>query len=141
MKKTLMIWLVPLVFIMTLVSMAAAVDPAAAPAVEAAKTWLALVDAGQFGKTWDMAAEIFKSAASRRQWEATLELLRKNLGAVVERKLATAVHATSLPGAPDGEYYVIEYKTTYQNKKEAVERIVPMKEKDGQWRISGYFIR
>ncbi|MDL1980609.1 MAG: DUF4019 domain-containing protein [Deltaproteobacteria bacterium] len=28
-----------------------------------------------------------------------------------------------------------------QKKKSAIETVTPMMEKDGQWRVSGYFIR
>ncbi len=48
---------------------------------------------------------------------------------------------TSLPGAPDGEYVVIQIQTSFENKKSAVETITPMLDKDGRWRVSGYQIR
>ena len=31
--------------------------------------------------------------------------------------------------------------TSFQNKKSAVETITPMKENDGKWRVSGYYIK
>ncbi len=48
---------------------------------------------------------------------------------------------TSLPGAPDGEYVVISYETSFTNKKSAIETVTPMLDKDGKWRVSGYFIK
>jgi hypothetical protein len=42
-----------------------------------------------------------------------------------------------LPGAPYGQYIVIQYETRFEKKKSALETITPMKDKDGQWRISG----
>jgi hypothetical protein len=48
---------------------------------------------------------------------------------------------TDLPGAPDGEYVVYQYKTSYKNKKKAIETITPMKEEDGVWKVSGYYIK
>ncbi len=50
-------------------------------------------------------------------------------------------YATSLPGAPDGQYVVIQYKTAFENKKAGVETITPMLDKDKKWRVSGYFIK
>ncbi|HWN92533.1 MAG TPA: DUF4019 domain-containing protein, partial [Verrucomicrobiae bacterium] len=47
----------------------------------------------------------------------------------------------TLPGAPDGEYVVIQYETAFENKASAVETITPMLDKDGSWRISGYYIK
>jgi hypothetical protein len=46
-----------------------------------------------------------------------------------------------MPGAPDGEYYVIQYDTSFEKKKSAVETITPMVDKEGKWRVSGYYIR
>ena len=48
---------------------------------------------------------------------------------------------TSMPGAPDGEYVVIQYSTNFQNKKSAIETVTPMKNKGGEWRVSGYYIK
>ncbi len=48
---------------------------------------------------------------------------------------------SSLPGAPDGAYVVIQYGTSFENRKHAVETVTPMRERNGAWRVSGYFIR
>jgi hypothetical protein len=53
----------------------------------------------------------------------------------------SASYQTSLPGAFDGEYVVIQFETSFENKKSAVETVTPMKDKDGRWRVSGYFIK
>ena len=49
--------------------------------------------------------------------------------------------ATSLPGAPDGEYVVIQFEASFGNKRASVETVTPMLDKDGQWRVSGYYIK
>jgi hypothetical protein len=71
----------------------------------------------------------------------SLRAARKPLGELVSRKLKSANFMTSLPGAPDGEYVVLQFETAFENKKSAVETITPMLEKDGKWRVSGYYIR
>ncbi len=43
--------------------------------------------------------------------------------------------------APDGQYVVIQFETSFENKKKAVETITPMMAPDGTWRVSGYFIK
>lgn len=50
-------------------------------------------------------------------------------------------YMTSLPGAPDGEYVVVQFETSFTNKKAAAETVTPMLENDGQWRVSGYYIK
>jgi hypothetical protein len=48
---------------------------------------------------------------------------------------------TTLPGVPDGEYVVVQFDTSFEKKKTAIETVTPMKEPDGRWRVSGYFIK
>ena len=47
----------------------------------------------------------------------------------------------TVPGAPDGEYVVIQFETSFENKKSAVETVTPMRDKDGRWRVSGYYVK
>jgi hypothetical protein len=47
----------------------------------------------------------------------------------------------TLPGAPDGKYWTIQFDTSFAAKAEAVETVTFMLEKDGSWRAAGYFIR
>ena len=110
-------------------------------AVTAAEGWLALVDAGKYEESWKAASGFFKSAVPQGQWEQSLKAVRSPLGKLVSRKLLSKTYMTSLPGAPDGEYLVIQFETSFQNKKSAIETITPMKEKDGKWRVSGYYIK
>lgn len=117
--------------------------PAAAekPAVDAARAWLGLVDAAKYGESWDAAAAVFRGAVAKEAWSATAGGVRAPLGKVVSRTLKAAKPATSLPGAPDGHYVVIQFDTVFEHKAAAVETVTPMLEKDGAWRVSGYFIR
>jgi hypothetical protein len=110
-------------------------------AVEATRNWLALVDQGNYGKSWETAAGYFKGAVTEKQWEQAMNAVRSPLGKVISRRLKSKHYVTSLPGAPDGEYVVIQFETSFEKKKSSVETITPMKEKDGTWRISGYFIK
>jgi len=36
---------------------------------------------------------------------------------------------------------VIQYDTQFENKKSAMETVTPHLEKDGSWKVSGYYIR
>jgi hypothetical protein len=46
-----------------------------------------------------------------------------------------------MPGAPDGEYVVVQYETEFERKASAVETITPERDKSGTWRVSGYYIK
>jgi hypothetical protein len=107
----------------------------------AAEGWLALVDAGNYPQSWTEAAAVFKGAIDQPGWAKAIGGTRGPLGKVVSRTVKSAKYATSLPGAPDGEYVVIKFDASFANKQSAVETVTPMKQPDGRWRVSGYFIR
>ncbi len=110
-------------------------------AVDSATRWLGLVDAGNYAASWDEAAPMFKSRVSKEQWVGMLQQARAPLGKVESRQKMSATYTTALPGVPDGQYVVIQFKSSFEHKKSAVETVTPMLDKDGQWRVSGYFIK
>jgi hypothetical protein len=110
-------------------------------ALEASDMWLKLSDSGRSSESWETAAELFRNAVSKEQWSQSLNAVRKPLGKVVKRSVKSKQYATSLPGAPDGEYVVIQYETSFEKKKSSIETVTPMLEKDGKWRVSGYYIK
>jgi hypothetical protein len=114
---------------------------AEADALAAAEAWLALVDSGQYAESWDEAAQYFKGAVPKDKWLQTMNAARTPFGKNIFRKLKSKHYKTSLPGAPDGEYVVIKFNASFENKKSAVETITPMLDKDGTWRVSGYYMK
>jgi len=110
-------------------------------AVTASGTWLSLVDEGNYTESWNQAATLFKNAVTKEQWLNSMRTFRVPLGKVVARKLKSKQYTKTLPGAPDGEYVVIQYETTFEKKQSAIETVTPMLDKDGKWRISGYYIK
>ena len=110
-------------------------------AVSSAEKWLNMIDAEKYALSWKESAEFFRNAITQEQWVRSLQAVRKPLGKLLARKLKTKNYTTSLPGAPDGEYVVILFETSFENKKAAIETVTPMKDKDGKWRVSGYFIK
>lgn len=110
-------------------------------AVAAAEKWVVLVDSGKYAESWQEAAEYFRNAVKQEQWKQLAQAVRKPLGKLVSRKVKTSTYKTAVPGAPDGEYVVIRFETSFENKKVAIETVTPMMDKDGTWRVSGYFIK
>jgi hypothetical protein len=110
-------------------------------AEKAARTWLALVDAGAYDDSWTQSAALFKGAVPKADWASKVGAARGPLGAVRSRARSSATPASSLPGAPDGAYVVIQFAASFEHKAKAVETITPMKDPDGTWRVAGYFIK
>ena len=133
-----------ILFIALLLGATAGAQAAQTPeqlAQQSSTSWLALVDTGKWAESWDEAAQFFKAAVTKDQWLSALGTVRTPLGKVLSRKLKSATYTKTLPGAPDGEYVKIQYDTSFEHKQAAVETVVPMLDKDGKWRISGYFIK
>jgi hypothetical protein len=84
---------------------------------------------------------IFFRAIALEQWQQSLESVRKPLGQNLSREVKSKEYTTSLPGAPDGEYVVIQFKSSFTNKKSAIETVTPMRDSNGIWRVSGYYIK
>lgn len=123
---------------------------ASAPALDAAGTaaangaasgFLALLDAGNFADSWSQAAALLRGAVPQEHWNGVVGSMRKPLGDVKSRKQLSSTYTRSIPGAPDGEYVIVQYQTEFANKAGAVETVTPMREADGSWKVSGYFLK
>jgi hypothetical protein len=110
-------------------------------AVTASNAWLSLVDGENYAESWDQAAALFKAAVPKEQWQSMVKAVRAPLGKVVARKLKSKQYTKTLPGAPDGEYVVIQYETTFEKKQSAIETVTPMLDKGGKWGVAGYYIK
>jgi hypothetical protein len=110
-------------------------------AQKAAESWLVLVDSGKYPESWDEAAALFKGAMTREQWTQTLKGVRSPLGKLQSRKIKSRQYAEKLPGAPDGKYVILQFDTVFEHKASAIETVTPMLDKDGSWRVSGYYLK
>lgn len=109
-------------------------------AVAAAQAWLATVDAGDYAGSWKATSTYFQGAVSQGTFSAQLQGVRGPLGALKSRKLTSATFTTSVPGAPDGKYWVLQFTTSFDKKASAVETVTPMLDQ-GEWKVGGYYIR
>ena len=109
-------------------------------ALRAAKTWLAMVDAGDYDQSWETAAEFFRNNIPKERWREVMQGVRTPLGELVTREAKEKSYETEMPGAPDGHYVVIHFSTIFENKRRSVEMVTPMMDPDGKWRVAGYFI-
>ena len=110
-------------------------------ALEVAKTWLAAVDKDEYAQSWETASEYLKDAVERKDFIKSVSAARKPLGKVISREIASKQYTTKMPGVPDGQYVVLQFKTSFEKKSTAIETVTPMLDKDKKWRVSGYFIK
>src|SRR5262249_51094194 len=85
-------------------------DGAAMKAAEsAAKSWLALMDSGQYARSWKEAAQQFRRQITKEEWEKSAKSARESLGKVLSRELKIEQYGQGMPGAPDAEYLVLVF--------------------------------
>ena len=110
-------------------------------ATNAAQSWLVQIDSGNYAKSWKEASAYFQGTVTEKNWTDALNGTRKPLGKLVSRKLNKAQSASSIPSAPDGNYVVMQFDTSFSNKKGAVETVTFVQEKDSKWKAAGYYIK
>jgi Protein of unknown function (DUF4019) len=109
--------------------------------IEASTKWLALLDAGKTGAAWDSGSPYLKSVVTRTKWIDGITDARKPFGKFVKRTPTKFARSHSMPGAPEGDYSIIEFDTEFENGKRAQEQIIWMLGEREVWSVSGYFIR
>lgn len=112
-------------------------DAAQPPATE----WLALVDAEKYLESWEAMSPGFKKEVSKRKWKSTIEKVRAPLGQFTSRKLKSAEYSKELPGAPEGEYVVLQYESAFARKPAATEKVTLILGQDLIWRVSSYAVK
>lgn len=121
-------------------SVRAPTQSVASESANAARGWIALLDAGRWEESWGSAGSLFRSQVLAAQWVATIKSVRQPLGKTMTRSLQRVTRSSSLPGVPDGDYEVIEFQTNFAQRKDSTETVVLAQEASG-WKVVGYFVR
>ena len=101
--------------------------------------WLSLLDAGRYEQAYAEFAPRIKETVLKDNFLRGAHARRTPLGRPKSRSLYQAKHTAKLIGNPDGNYQDLAFKSSFEHKAQAVERVVLTKE-TGHWRILGYRI-
>jgi DNA-binding CsgD family transcriptional regulator len=116
---------------------AAEADP---QALSSARIFLNRVDASDWDGSWEVAGTLFQTQVSAAEWAERVEPVRAPLGAAKSRKLTNVQRASSLPGVPEGEFQILQFRTDFAGREgDAIETVVMMQGESG-WEVNGYFI-
>ena len=108
---------------------------------EATKPWLALMDEGEYDKCWDEAAPWFRdNVGSREMWLAKAHEARDPLGELNFRELDATTYQTNPIGAPNGEYTVVVYASSW-DAGNIYETVSMQRQGDGTWGVVGYHVK
>lgn len=102
---------------------------------QAARQWLALVDAGNWTESWANTTQSFQSLNTVEAWQSASATARVPLGRVLSRSM---ISEESVPAPPSG-YQLVRLRTSFANKAGATETLSLAREGES-WRVAGYFI-
>lgn len=105
----------------------AVVAAADAEAEEAARDWLALVDASDWQASYDATGAAFRRLNSKAMWEDASLAARVPLGAVTSRE---AISFQVLPAPPAG-YIVVRFRTDFAERAGVTETVTLERGTDG----------
>ncbi|RUR39194.1 DUF4019 domain-containing protein [Vreelandella populi] len=108
--------------------------------IESASLWLETIDAGEYEESWNLTGSLFQNQLSVAQWVEALVQVRQPLGELEDREVSSTTLANSLPNAPDGEYIVITYASSFEHEDNAIETVT-LRREDEEWLPVGYFVR
>jgi hypothetical protein len=124
-----------------LAGFASAQDPRASAAQAAARQFVALADRGDAKASWQSAGQQFRDGMTELRWARMLEIVRPPLGAVVDRALLSTEFIRTFPGAArEGDYAIVQFRTSFAKRTGARESLTLEREGDGAWRVVGYVI-
>ncbi len=111
-------------------------------AATASGAWLAIVDAGRYGESWDAAAATFRQALTKPQWigRASRRCARRS-ASWCRAGSSAASSRRGCPGRRRASTWSSSTTADFEKAKGMTETVTPMKDPDGTWRVSGYYIK
>jgi hypothetical protein len=119
---------------------ALAQDPRATTAQKVARSWLEMADHGDAAGSWRAAGKKFQNAITADRWTESLGQVRPPLGELVERTVMSTQLTKQIPGVPDGDYALLEFRTSFAKKTNSRETVTLEHEAPDTWRVIGYYI-
>jgi hypothetical protein len=103
----------------------------------AAEEWLNLIDKTDYASAYAAEPPRLRAATTEEQFVRSMQSRRQPFGRVLSRNFIGAAYTRKLTGAPDGNYESILFKTSFENKKLAAERVILSRESSG-WKVVDY---
>lgn len=112
-------------------------DDRAEQAALVAKAWVAKIDAGNYEQSYDDAGSALHDKVPVDTWVKILKTERPTLGKVVAREVTSTSYKPNGFEGLDGEFMVVSYRTSFENKPHELEYVV-LRREGGKWRPTGY---
>lgn len=116
-------------------------DSGEAQLVNAARNWLDLLDRQKYQDAWDRAAAHFRTANSQEAFLRYAVGVRRPLGPSTHREIWRQGFRAQVRGRPDGQYFIVSFRTTFAKAGTAVFEHVMLENERKSWTVSGYLFR
>jgi hypothetical protein len=103
----------------------------------AALEWVALIDTADYQQAYELEPAQLRAAATQEQFVRSMEGRRAPFGKVLSRSFIGAAFTHKLTGSPDGSYESILFRTSFEHKSLAAERVI-LSHDSGHWRVVDY---
>lgn len=108
----------------------------------ASDSWLTLIDKAAYEQSWEASAELFQKAIGKQNWVRQIASVRRPMGQLISRTLASSDVKENLAGQPPGIYTIFIYRSVFRGKGEAVEtHTVYRADRNQPWQNAGYYIK
>jgi hypothetical protein len=104
-----------------------------------AERWLGMLDDGDYEEAFEHESMRFRISGTQKQFVRYMQGRRAPFGPVESRKFIGAAHLKKLVGLPDGIYESVLFKSTFEKKSVAAERVVLTREAE-RWQVIDYRI-
>ncbi len=112
-----------------------------AEAQKVAELWLKLLDEGKFEEAFEQFTDRTKMQINQDTWISLEAETRQKLGVLLSREI-NVIDLTDIPASketPGGKYATIQYKVSFENRKEDFEAVGLIKEKNKKtWQVDCY---
>jgi len=102
--------------------------------------FLGYLDQGRYADSYAYTGMLIRTQVDRAKFAVQIEKARTGTGVMQARELMDANYSTTVAGAPEGQYVVLHYHTSFANRPDTVETLTLAFAK-GYWRVSGYYIK
>lgn len=89
-----------------------------------ARGFLQQLDQGQSDESWQATSAHFQAINDQARWKIRQQVIRASYGPLLSRAFKNVSYRTSFSLSPDGEYVIVQFRSSYQNKAESIETVV-----------------
>jgi Protein of unknown function (DUF4019) len=102
--------------------------------------FLGYLDQGRFAESYAYTGMLIRTQVDQNVFAEKVKKARAETGPLQSRELIDSTYSATVPGAPEGQYVVLHYHSSFANRQDAVETLTLALAK-GYWRVSGYYIK